>query len=82
MTSIGAAAWLILILTYAGVAIGRFPGLRLDRAGIALLGEAAMIVLGAAWLEEMGRDITSLGSLVFLGFVSLAAVGYLLTAGR
>ena len=28
----------IFVLTYAGVAIGRFPGLRLDRAGIALTG--------------------------------------------
>ncbi|RUW68064.1 anion transporter, partial [Mesorhizobium sp. M4B.F.Ca.ET.049.02.1.2] len=43
MTWTGAAALLILILTYAGVAVGRFPGLRLDRAGIALLGGAAMI---------------------------------------
>jgi len=39
MTLTGAAALLILILTYAGVAIGRIPGLRLDRAGIARSGE-------------------------------------------
>ncbi|TIU07574.1 MAG: anion transporter, partial [Mesorhizobium sp.] len=46
MTLMGAAALLILILTYAGVAIGRIPGLRLDRAGVALLGGAAMIAIG------------------------------------
>ena len=47
MTWTGAGALLILVLTYAGVAVGRIPGLRLDRAGIALLGGAAMIAIGA-----------------------------------
>ncbi|MER9235113.1 hypothetical protein NKI56_23985 [Mesorhizobium sp. M0622] len=37
MTAMGAAALLILVLTYAGIAIGRIHGLRLDRAGIAPL---------------------------------------------
>ena len=39
------AALVILALTYAGIALGRIPGLRLDRAGIALLGGAAMIAI-------------------------------------
>ncbi|MBZ9813859.1 phosphatase PAP2 family protein [Mesorhizobium sp. CA7] len=34
--------------------------------------------VGPPWLEEMGRDVTSLGSFAFLAFVSVAAVGYLL----
>ncbi|MBZ9982569.1 phosphatase PAP2 family protein [Mesorhizobium sp. BR-1-1-8] len=38
--------------------------------------------IGPPWLEEMGRDVTSLGSFVFLGFVSVAAVGYLLITGK
>ncbi|MER9493978.1 phosphatase PAP2 family protein [Mesorhizobium sp. M0320] len=38
--------------------------------------------IGPPWLEEMGRDVTSLGSFAFLGFVSVAAVGYLLIAGK
>ncbi len=29
---------IIFILTYIGIAIGGFPGLKLDRAGITLLG--------------------------------------------
>ena len=37
----------IFILTYAGVALGRIPGLRLDRAGIALTGAALMMAIGA-----------------------------------
>jgi hypothetical protein len=36
----------IFIATYIGVAIGRIPGLTLDRTGIALLGAIAMIVAG------------------------------------
>ena len=44
-------------LTYVGVAAGRIPGLRLDRAGIAFLGGAAMIALGPLSLEEAFRAI-------------------------
>lgn len=36
----------IFLLTYLGVALGRIPGLKLDRTGIALLGAIAMIVAG------------------------------------
>ena len=54
-TSIAAAV--ILVLTYVGVAVGRFPGLRLDRAGIAFLGGAAMIAIGALPLDEAYRVI-------------------------
>lgn len=34
--------------------------------------------LGPPWLQEAARDVTSLGSVVFLGFVLFAVVGYLL----
>lgn len=34
--------------------------------------------IGPAWLEEMGRDVTALGSFAFLGFVFAATAGYLL----
>jgi undecaprenyl-diphosphatase len=38
--------------------------------------------LGPPWVEEMARDVTSLGSYVFLGFVLVATVGYLLLIGK
>lgn len=38
--------------------------------------------VGPPWLEEIGRDVTSLGSFAFLGFVSVASVGYLLIVGK
>lgn len=34
--------------------------------------------IGSPWLHEAAQDVTSIGSVVFLGFVLLAAVGYLL----
>lgn len=34
--------------------------------------------MGPAWLQEMGRDVTALGSLVFLAFISVATIVYLL----
>jgi Na+/H+ antiporter NhaD/arsenite permease-like protein len=42
----------LFLLTYAGVAIGRVPGLMIDRTGIALLGAIAMVVSGAVSLGK------------------------------
>lgn len=47
-----AGATLIFCLTYAGVAVGRIPGLRLDRTGIAILGAIAMISGGFVSLDQ------------------------------
>ncbi|TIW15265.1 MAG: anion transporter, partial [Mesorhizobium sp.] len=73
MTLMGAAALLILILTYAGVAIGRIPGLRLDRAGVALLGGAAMIAIGALSLEDAYRAINFDTITLLLGMMIVVA---------
>ena len=59
MTPESIVALVILVLTYLGVAVGRIPGLRLDRAGIAFLGGAAMIALGPLSLEEAFRPSVS-----------------------
>ena len=37
---------LILLLTYAGIALGHIPGLKLNRTGIALLGAIGMMTFG------------------------------------
>lgn len=39
-------------------------------------------LLGPAWLPEMLRDLTSLGSTVVLGLVFLSVLGYLAVAGK
>lgn len=38
--------------------------------------------IGPPWIEEMGRDVTALGSFAFLGFLFAATVGYLLLIGK
>ena len=43
---------IVFIVTYAGIALGRIPGFRLDRAGIALTGAALMMAIGAITPEE------------------------------
>src|SRR4029077_20644077 len=46
------AATGIFASSYLGLAVGRVPGLALDRAGIALVGAAMMIACGALRLDE------------------------------
>ena len=73
MTSESTIALAILVLTYVGVAIGRIPGLRLDRAGIAFLGGAAMIALGPLSLEDAFRAIDFDTIALLLGMMIVVA---------
>src|ERR1700674_4828046 len=66
-------AFAILVLTYTGVAVGRIPGLRLDRAGIAFLGGAAMIAVGPLSLEEAFRAIDFDTIALLLGMMIVVA---------
>jgi Na+/H+ antiporter NhaD/arsenite permease-like protein len=47
----------IFVLSYIGIALGRIPGLALDRVGISLLGAVAMVVFGVVSPEEAIRCI-------------------------
>ena len=69
----GLAAVVILALTYAGIALGRIPGLRLDRAGIALLGGAAMIALGPLTLDDAFHAIDFDTIALLLGMMIVVA---------
>lgn len=44
-------------LTLVGVAVGRYPGLRMNRATIALVGATAVVALGAVPLEHAYRAV-------------------------
>jgi Na+/H+ antiporter NhaD/arsenite permease-like protein len=57
---------LIVILTYAGVAVGRVPGLRMNRSTIALVGAAALIISGAID-EKQAYAALDLGTILLLG---------------
>ena len=75
----------IFILTYAGVALGRIPGFRLDRAGIALTGAALMMTVGAITPEEAYRAIDLdtlallLGMMIVVAHLKLSGFFRLLT---
>lgn len=47
----------VLVVTLIGVAIGRYPWLRMNRATIALVGATTLVALGALTLEEAYRAI-------------------------
>ena len=73
MSSTTFATATIFILTYAGVALGRIPGLRLDRAGIALTGAALMLAIGTLTLEEAYRAIDLDTITLLLGMMIVVA---------
>ncbi len=55
----------VLGLTYLGLALGYIPGLRMNRATIALVGSAFLIALGAVNLQEAWQAIDAY-TIVFL----------------
>src|SRR5450631_1036353 len=67
------AAEAIFILTYAGVALGRIPGLRLDRAGVALTGAAMMMAVGALTPQEAFRAVDLDTIVLLLGMMIVVA---------
>ena len=67
------ATAIIFITTYIGVALGRIPGLRLDRAGTALTGAALMMAVGAITPEEAYRAIDLDTLALLLGMMIVVA---------
>lgn len=59
--------------TYAAIALGRVPGLRLDRAGAALAGAAGMVASGSLSLEEAYRAIDLDTITLLLGMMIVVA---------
>src|SRR5215472_7329297 len=62
----------IFVLTYAGVALGRIPGLRLDRAGVALTGAALMMAVGALSPQEAYQAVDLDTIVLLLGMIVVA----------
>jgi len=82
--------WLTLalfMLTYTGLALGKVPGLRMDRAGIALVGATFMLITGVVNLQEAVSPqsidyetlILLLGMMVVVGCLRLSGFFRLLT---
>lgn len=56
---------LVIVLTLAGIAIGSYPGVRMNRATIAVVGATVLVAVGALSLEQAYRAI-DLNTLVLL----------------
>ena len=74
-----AASVVIFAGTYLFLALGRVPGLRLDRAGIALVGAAMMLSFGNLSLAEAIKSIDFNTIVLLLGM--MLVVGHLRISG-
>lgn len=73
--------WVIFVLTYAGLALGKVPGLRMDRAGITLVGATLMMVTGVLSLEQAVSPESIDFKTLFLLFGMMIVVGVLRLSG-
>lgn len=78
MTLIGWMTAGIALMTYAAVAVGYVPGLRMNRATIALIGAALLVVTGAL-TEEQAFSAIDLGTLILLAAMMVINVNLYLS---
>ena len=88
------AAGIIFAASYLALAVGKIPGLSIDRAGVALVGACLMVASGAFPLEDATKAIDLdtvtlllgvmivVASLRLSGFFALATVWVMQRAGR
>lgn len=67
------AALLIFVATYAVIALGRVPWLRIDRTGAALLGASLMVAAGVLTPGEAWRAVDANTIVLLLGMMILSA---------
>jgi Na+/H+ antiporter NhaD/arsenite permease-like protein len=67
------AAGIIFVGAYLALAIGRIPGLSIDRAGIALVGAGLMVASGALPLEDAYKAIDFDTIVLLLGVMIIVA---------
>jgi Na+/H+ antiporter NhaD/arsenite permease-like protein len=78
-------SWLRLIAlvafvgTYLGLALGRLPGLRVDRTGVAIIGATAMVVTGVLPWDRAVASVDAHTLVLLFGMMIVAA--YLLLSG-
>jgi Na+/H+ antiporter NhaD/arsenite permease-like protein len=67
------ATFLIFLATYAVVALGRAPGLRVDRTGAAVVGAILMVVTGAISFDNAVRAVDFRTLVLLFGMMVLVA---------
>jgi Na+/H+ antiporter NhaD/arsenite permease-like protein len=63
----------IFAITYLGIAIGRVPGLKLNRVGIVLLGAIAMMIFGGISIQNAIASVNWPTILLLFGFFVISA---------
>jgi Na+/H+ antiporter NhaD/arsenite permease-like protein len=63
----------IFALTYIGLAIGRIPGLRLDRTGMALLGAILMMIVSGDSTSQVAASVNWPTIFLLFGFFVISA---------
>ena len=64
---------LVFALTYVGMAVGRIPGLRIDRSGIAMVAATALVAMGAIPVDRIVTAIHFPTLLLMAGLMILSA---------
>ncbi len=63
----------VFIVTYIGMATGQVPGLKLDRAGIALLAVVLLLARGAIQVGDIGRAVDAATMLLLFALMIISA---------
>ena len=63
----------IFAASYVGLALGRLPGLRVDRTGVAIIGAAVMVVGGVLGWDEAVRSVDAHTLVLLFGMMIVAA---------
>jgi Na+/H+ antiporter NhaD/arsenite permease-like protein len=69
----GPAILAIFALTYVGIAIGRIPGLKLNRVGIAVLGAIAVMIFSGRSAAEIAATVNWPTIFLLFGFFVISA---------
>jgi Na+/H+ antiporter NhaD/arsenite permease-like protein len=64
---------ILFVLTYIGLALGRIPGLALDRTGFAVLGAVAFLATGSISVEDAKVAVDAPTIVVLFGMMLLSA---------
>ncbi len=71
--AMASATVVVFALTYVGMALGRIPGLRVDRSGIAMLAAVVLVAMGAIPADQIVQAIHFPTLLLMGGLMILSA---------